>query len=110
MRGEAIVIHGVDLKSHGLHQANLPGFLSWPDYLWCPIYRNKGTPNALCLAPYRAVLAQMNFQVTMLQPPLLVDIKNVPTVRPEPAAPFRDLSDENLRWLGLWLVPKRRAT
>lgn len=109
MRSNAIAIHQVDLKSHGLHQANPLDFLTWPDFLWHLMYSHKGTPNRLRINAYRMILARMGFNVITLEPTLLADINDVHTVRPALAAPFRDLPDEDLRWLGFWLVCNKKA-
>ncbi len=104
MKHDAIAIHQVDLKSHGLHQVNPLDFLTWPDYLWRLMYSHKGVPNRLRVDSYRAILAQMGFNVVLIEPTLLAEAADVRAVRPALAAPFRQLADEDLRWLGFWLI------
>lgn len=104
MKRDAIAIHQVDLKSHGLHQANPLDFLTWPDYLWRLMYSHKGVPNRLRVDAYRAILAQTGFDVISLEPTLLADLADMRAVRSALAAPFRHVSDEDLRWMGFWLV------
>lgn len=104
MKHDAIAIHQVDLKSHGLHQTNPLDFLSWPDYLWRLMYSYKGVPNRLRITSYRATLAQVGFDVISIEPTLLAEMADMRAVRPALAAPFRQLTDEDLRCLGFWLV------
>lgn len=109
MKRDAIAIHQVDLKSHGLHQTHLLDFLVWPDYLWRLMYSHKGAPNRLRVDSYRAVLAQTGFKVISIEPTLLADPIEVQAVHAKLAPPFRQISDEDMRWLGFWLVCCKKA-
>jgi hypothetical protein len=104
MKRDAIAIHQVDLKSHGLHQANPLDFLTWPDHLWRLMYSHKGVPNRLRVNSYRQILAQTGFNVISIEPTLLADPADVRAVRPALASPFRQVSDKDMRWLGFWLI------
>lgn len=102
-----IAIHLVDLKSHGLHRKNPLDFLCWPAWLWSLMYSEKGVPNRLRVNAYRDAVAQSGLEILALKSTLLASPDDVRAVRPELAAPFKDLSEEDLSWLGFWLVCRK---
>ncbi|MEQ1600145.1 MAG: methyltransferase domain-containing protein [Methylophilaceae bacterium] len=108
MKRDAIAIHQVDLKSHGLHLSNPLDFLYWSESLWQLMYSHKGVPNRLRVNAYRAILAQTGFDIVTLEPTLLADTSDVSLVRPKIAESFRHISDQDLRWLGFWLVCRKK--
>ena len=109
MKRDAIAIHQVDLKSHGLHQTNPLDFLAWPNYLWRLMYSHKGVPNRLRVDSYRSIIARTGFDVVSIEPTLLAEPADVRAVRPALALPFRQISDDDLRWLGFWLVCGKKS-
>lgn len=102
-----VAIHLVDLKSHGLHRNNPLDFLCWPTWLWSLMYSQKGVPNRLRVNAYRDAAAQSGLEIVALKPTLLALPEDVRAVRPELAMPFKNLSDEELSWLGFWLVCRK---
>ena len=109
MKQDATAIHQVDLKSHGLHQTNPLDFLTWPDRLWRLMYSHKGVPNRLRINTYRDIIAQTGFNVIFIEPTLLADPADVQSVRPDLAQSFRQVSDEDMRWLGFWLACNKKV-
>lgn len=99
-----VAIHQVDLKSHGLHRDNPLDFLTWPDYWWSWMYAHKGMPNRWRVNRYRETLSANSLRTTLLKPTVLADQRDIEEVRPYLAGPFRAVSDEDLSWLGFWLV------
>jgi SAM-dependent methyltransferase len=104
-----IAVHLVDLKSHGLHRDNPLDFLCWPTWLWSLMYSAKGVPNRLRANAYRDAVAQCGFKVIVMKPTLLAAPDDVLAIRPDLAAPFKTLSEEDLSWLGFWLVCQKPA-
>ncbi len=104
LRPAATAVHQVDLKSHGLHRENPLDFLSWPRWMWSCMFSNKGSPNRWRVDRYRQVLAATCLRIISLKPTLRADPRDISSVRPHLARPFRELSDEDLSWLGFWLV------
>lgn len=102
-----MAIHLVDLKSHGLHRQNPLDFLNWPTWLWSLMYGAKGVPNRLRANAYRHAVAQCGFELVAMTPTVLASPDDVRAVRPDLAKPFRGLSDEDLSWLGFWLVCRK---
>lgn len=101
------VVHLVDLKSHGLHEANPLDFLTWAPRLWSLMYSHKGVPNRWRVNSYREALAKYNFEALRLDPVAFASQADVEWVRPRLAAPFRDLSDTDLSWLEFWIVGRK---
>lgn len=102
-----IAIHLVDLKSHGLHRKNPLDFLGWPTWLWSLMYSAKGVPNRLRVNAYRDAIAQCGLEVMTLTPTVLASPDDVWAIRPDLASPFKALSEEDLSWLGFWLVCRK---
>lgn len=97
-------VHQVDLKSHGLHRRNPLDFLAWPDWLWKLMYGCKGFPNRLRVDSYRRILEQLNMDIIRLEPTEHFDEGDIKAVRPALSKGFRNLCDDDLSWMGFWLV------
>lgn len=104
LRKGGIAAHQVDLKSHGLHRENPLDFLTWPEWLWRSMYGAKGAPNRWRIDRYREVLTRTRLSVRLLEPRERAEKADIDHVRPYLARSFRDLPDEDLAWLGFWLV------
>jgi SAM-dependent methyltransferase len=107
LKPDGIAIHQVDLKSHGLHRHNPLDFLAWPTWLWSMMYSAKGVPNRLRVDAYRDAVAQSGLELVAMRPTLIADADDIRAIRPELATPFKQLSDEDLSWLGFWLVCRK---
>ena len=98
-----LAMHQVDLKSHGLHRDTPLDFLEWPTWLWSLMYSHKGVPNRWRIDRYRHAVQTLPVQSVSLEPTLHATAADVAAVRGRLAPPFRDLSDEDLACLGLWV-------
>lgn len=107
LRKQGITAHQVDLKSHGLHRRTQLDFLTWPSSLWALMYGHKGVPNRWRVNRYRQILDEVGLETITLEATTLAEQLSIDEVRPFLAHPFRDLSDEDLSWLGFWLVCRR---
>lgn len=103
MKPDALALHQVDLKSHGLHQRNPLDFLTWPNWLWNLMYSEKGVPNRLRPDSYRAGASAAGLQIMEMSPTGAVGDDVIREVRPHLAAPFKGLPDEDLACQGFWL-------
>lgn len=98
-----VAMHQVDLKSHGLHRNNPLDFLEWPNWLWSLMYSHKGVPNRWRLDSYRRIVRALPVLEQRLEPTHLASPADVAAVRNRLAPPFRDLGDDDLACLGLWV-------
>lgn len=104
-----ICLHQVDLKSHGLHRHNPLDFLTWPPLLWRWMYGGKGFPNRWRVDRYREAVAAAGFELRLLRATERARREDIDSIRPYLARPFRQVSDEDLTWLGFWLLADKPA-
>lgn len=109
LRPDALAIHLVDLRSHGLHKLNPLDFLEWSPALWDLMYSAKGVPNRWRIDKYRSVVARLPVDMLSLEATQLASSEHVAQVRPRLADPFCGVSDADLQWLGFWLVFRKWA-
>jgi SAM-dependent methyltransferase len=102
-------LHLVDLKSQGLHRRNPLDFLETSPWLWTLMFSHKGVPNRWRADRYRAIVRRLDVEQALLEPTLRAAADAVAAVRPRLAAPFRDLSDDDLACLGLWVGFRKPA-
>lgn len=104
MKSDGLAIHLVDLKSHGLHRENQLDFLVWPAWLWHIMFSCKGVPNRWRVDQYRRLLLEQGFGVRLMEPTMLVDRNEIDAVRPFLAPQFKAVNDDDLSWLGFWVI------
>ncbi len=109
LRPGALAIHQADLRSHGLHLSNPLDFLAWSRSLWQLMYSEKGVPNRWRIDKYRSILQRLPAEVLELLPTKLAAHEHVAAVRPALAPEFQAISDEDLSWLGFWLVMRKHG-
>jgi SAM-dependent methyltransferase len=107
MRNGALAVHQVDLRSHGLHESNPLDFLEPSEALWSLMFSHKGVPNRWRVDHYREIVARLPLAVLRLEPTARAQAQDVQQMRSRLASPFRDTSDEDLAWLGFWLVARK---
>lgn len=108
LRANGVAVHLVDLSSHGLHDRNPLDFLKWSQRLWSWMYGHKGYVNRWRIDQYRELMGQHGFETVVMKPSKLANMTDVTEVRPYVASCFRNISDEDLSCLGLWIVCRRR--
>lgn len=102
-----ITVHKVDLESHGLHHRNTLDFLTWPFYLWSLMFAHKGCINRWRIDMYREVISENGLKIEIIKPTKMAHRRDIEEVRPYLAAPFSNVTDEDLSWLGFWLVCRK---
>jgi SAM-dependent methyltransferase len=109
LRPGALAIHQVDLRSHGLHKSNPLDFLAWSPTLWRWMYSEKGVPNRWRIDKYRAIIEKLPVDLLALEPTRHATPEQLADVRKLLAAPFQDVADQDLSWLGFWLLIRKRG-
>lgn len=104
MKPSALAVHQVDLRSHGLHRSNPLDFLVWSPVLWRLMYSEKGVPNRWRVDKYRSIVSALPVDVVEFAATKLAETAHVQAVRSALAPAFQPVSDEDLSWLGFWLV------
>lgn len=104
MKPDAISVHQVDLRSHGLHMSNPLDFLSPPNWLWQLMHSHKGVPNRWRADRYEIIIQQLGVKLIIFKPTVQFERSSVSSIRPTLATPFRQVSDEQLAWQGFWLA------
>jgi len=103
IKPEGVIVHKVDLKSHGMHRINPLDFLTWPDVLWHLMYSKKGVPNRWRLNQYRKVLANTKLKLELIESIEKCNKIDIDEVRPYLAKQFVGLSDDDLSCLSFWM-------
>lgn len=107
LRPGGVGVHQVDLRSHGLHRRSPLDFLTWPERLWSMMYGHKGFPNRWRVNRYREAIARAGLDTLRMSVTATAGVHDIQEVRPRLAAPFRNLSDDDLACLGFWLVVRK---
>ncbi len=111
VRPDALLLHKVDLRSHGMERDSELDFLLFPPSLYARMSSHLDLPNRVRAGAYLE-LAERHGMVTLHAAAThLARETSLERVRGEMPAPFAALSDADLRILGLWLVqggPDRR--
>jgi hypothetical protein len=68
------------------------------------MYSHKGLPNRLRVDAYRRAAEACGLVLQQLAPTSRATPNDVAEIRPHLAAVFRDVSDDDLQWLGFWMV------
>jgi SAM-dependent methyltransferase len=101
---DAVMIHKVDLRSHGFHLTNDLDFLRFSVGEWDAMTSNTGEPNRLRASDYLHLARRHGFAVAHFSAARTLPKSAVERVRPELAEPFASMSVDELAVVGIWLV------
>lgn len=104
LRPDGVSIHKVDLKSHNLDRDIPFDFLAWPDTLYDLMHSHKGRPNRWRVDKYRRAVRDAGLRFVLLEDTGRLAPEQVQRLRPHLAARFRDVPDDELGWLGFWMI------
>jgi hypothetical protein len=104
---DAVWIHKVDLRSHGIRHTHELDFLRFTEPVWHAMSSHVDLPNRIRAAAYLDVGDRVGLRTTWAASTHGIAPDEVERVRAELAAPFRDMHD--LSVLGLWLVQVGRG-
>ena len=97
----------MDLRSHNLDRYRPYDFLTWPAWAYSWMYSHKGFPNRWRPDHYRRILAAGRLRVRTIEPSGRLPAADVARVRPHLESAFRTTSDDDLSWLGFWMILER---
>lgn len=103
MKDKGIAIHKVDLKSHGLDRYTSFDFLTWPTPVYKLMYSHKGFPNRWRVNRYKEFAEKSKLHMKKLTPTGQLDRDKLDIVFSKLAGEFRDISADELSWLGFWM-------
>lgn len=109
---DAVLLHKVDLRSHGMEQDSELDFLLFPPAVYQRMSSHLDLPNRVRAGAYLELAERHRLVTLHATATHLARDASLERVRGELGAPFSKLSDAELRILGLWLVqggPERRA-
>lgn len=104
LRKGGIAIHKVDLKSHQLDRYQPFDFLTWPEPVYRLMHSHKGRPNRWRVNKYREVADRVGLRFRMLADTGRLEPARISRIRPKLASHLRDVPDDELTWLGFWMV------
>lgn len=101
---DAVLIHKVDLRSHGMHLDNELDFLLFPERIYRRMARHLDLPNRVRASTYLSLGAEDGLRLAYASATHRTSLDTVRAIHPHLPLPFEELPEEELRVLGLWLV------
>jgi SAM-dependent methyltransferase len=101
---DAVLIHKVDLRSHGMHRDNVLDFLLFPEAVYQQMASHLDLPNRVRAPAYLTLGARDGLRVVHASVSHRTSLDTVRALRPHLPPAFAQLPEEELRVLGLWLV------
>ncbi len=102
---DAVLIHKVDLRCHGVRFDTELDFLIFPDSLFRLMSSHSGDmPNRVRAPGYLGLGQRHGFALVYAGATHIVSDAEVTTMKPRLAPPYRDMPDSVLAVLGVWLV------
>lgn|GEM_PF-462521 len=106
---DAVLIHKIDLRSHGFEWDHELDFLLFPERLYRSLTTHIGEPNRVRAQGYLDVAQQYGFTPVHVSATRRISTERVAKLRDSLAEPYRSLSPEVLSVLGIWLVLVREG-
>lgn len=106
---DAVLVHKIDLRSHGFEWDHELDFLLFPEKLYRSLTTHIGEPNRVRAQGYLDVAQQYGFTPVHVSSTRRISPERVEALRPSLAEPYRSLSAEVLSVLGIWLVLVREG-
>ena len=106
---DAVLIHKIDMRSHGFEWDHELDFLLFPEKLYRSVTTHIGEPNRVRAQGYLDVAQQYGFTPVHVSSTRRISPERVATLRASLAEPYRSLSPEVLSVLGIWLVLVREG-
>lgn len=101
---DCVLVHKIDLRSHGIEHDHPLDFLRFSERAWRAMSSHIDLPNRARLSAYVGLGERAGLHTAWACTTHVIDIEVARAIRRELASPFRAMSAEELRVLGLWLV------
>lgn len=101
---DAVWIHEVDLRDHGIEHAHPLDFLRFSERTWQTMTSHTDAPSRVRATAYLDLGARHGLSLAWAGASHRLELERVREARAELAPPFRDLRESELAILGLWLV------
>ncbi len=101
---DAVVIHKVDLRSHGHQLTHDLDFLLFSDRAWNGLTTHIGEPNRARFPRYFEIGERHGFRTLYAASTRVISRSEAERIRPRLALPYRDMSPDVLSVLGFWVV------
>ncbi|MEW5818114.1 MAG: methyltransferase domain-containing protein, partial [Spirochaetota bacterium] len=99
-----VSIHQVDLRSHNLDRYKDYDFLTWSPLVYKLMYGYKGFPNRWRVDRYKELADKFRLKCLKLEPTEKLDPVKIKIIHPKLAKPFRRLDQDDISWLGFWMI------
>lgn len=104
LRDDGMMIHEIDLRSHGIQQSHPLDFLSFSSATWHAMSSHIDLPNRVRAGEVLRVAQGHGARVVYAAVSHRIEPSAVASARPSFDARFRDLDDRELSILGMWFV------
>ena len=101
---DAVLVHKVDLRSHGIEHRHPLDFLRFGDAAWRAMSSHVDLPNRERASRYLDLAERVGLRTIWAKTTHLIDRNEAARAAPTLAPRFRGVSPDELRVLGLWLV------
>jgi hypothetical protein len=99
-----VSIHHVDLRSHNLDRYREFDFLTVSPPVYRLMFSHKGYPNRWRIDKYRELARRFKLKFVKFEPTGKLDQEKVRIIYPKLAKPFRKLDQDEISWLGFWMM------
>jgi SAM-dependent methyltransferase len=101
---DAVLVHKVDLRSHGVEHHHALDFLRFGDAAWRAMSSHVDLPNRERASHYATLAERAGLRTIWAKTTHLIGRDDAERAAPSLAPRFRNVSPDELRVLGLWLV------
>jgi len=101
---DAVLIHKVDLRAHGIEHRHELDFLRFSERTWRAMSSHVDLPNRVRAPAYLELAESVGLRTVWARTTHLVERARAEAIRAELAPPFRAMDAGDLSVLGLWLV------
>jgi SAM-dependent methyltransferase len=104
VRDDAVLVHKVDLRSHGVERAHALDFLRFGDAAWRAMSSHVDLPNRERASRYLDLAERVGLRTIWARTTHLIGREDAERAAPKLAPRFRSVPADELRVLGLWVV------